>query len=1410
MIFQGCDTKNCKFCTEQTCFQCLPGFYLRIDKETQQTQCVECQSNCLKCFLKSQADQTQVCKECSNYYQKDQQNPAICVSNQSSCQAEYYYDLESQMCSKCLDGCLDCNNNETCTQCDILFDYSLSQHNQQCTQMSIQNMIDQNNSNPQCESGQYYNSTQQECQMCQDSCLSCTNSSNCLQCADEYILIRHNNTDNMTNSTQCISKKQICPTGTYYNISQGQCTYCSIQQCSECSDSQICTKCQSEQFVLMDGFCVDQCIDQSSSSNQTKYWNNETKLCENCPENCKYCEKFGTCSQCIDNCDYCLNGDHCGQCKDNFYLEFSTSGLTEEQSIQKNNTKCQACPDTNCQSCYQSFYSSNSSQVYCIMCKVGYVTDLNSSQCVKAPRAVGNAIKRDVRTVQLIMVAKVVYLDTHITQQQRAANQCVLNKNFMTIPLAHAQVVVTRAVSLVKVKTLVQLVKVDTLSIITGFQRIINVQSAKIIAFHVHLQMMLTQQKLFQSANNVKKIQGLINTIILVRQINDGSQTLVNGYCYDTCQLQMINNNLSKPLFFDPISNSCKNCSQENCANCNYDQDTQSDKCLNCSFGYELSSDKQLCQAINCEQPGVYKDGELCDYCAIGCQECSGKYNCTQCMNNMNKTFGQCFENCLQTQFYDYNTQTCNDCIDNCTYCNKSTGRCINCGPYFTLINSTDGNQVCKSCPSGCQYCSMNQLTDMDASPQCLFCDYDKNLNDNGECVSKYTCPSNQFYDQYCGECKPCQEGCQGCQGQRTNCLSCEKDYEFINGTCKKRCKQNQYSDSDSNCQDCSSGCLSCNQSDNCGQCFEGYTLIYDQNAINSSIKTKYIEGAQCNQCPNNCLKCFKENESATIQCAACQNGFKLEENQCKEQSCQTGQYYDSKFETCIQCPENCTSCTSLTQCTQCSNSQLEISNGACKDKCLIKSQAEGKQYFYNATTQGCDTCEETNCAYCNGPKNCQYCIQGYLMNNESKCVKCMDNCQNCSPNDLSTCLTCKMGYKYNNQTQTCDKIDCSLSNTYKLDNNYTNSNEELCEFCQDGCLNCSSKMHCYQCGPLYSLVSDSYCTPNCPERNFFNYSTKSCDSCQQNCHTCATNSYCFECNLGFFLNITNVVNESDTSQNSTQLRTCDACPENCQTCEKNGSSNSLQCLTCALNSQLNTTDQKCYVTNPISTLRNLQGLNTTQNSTQNNTQNQTGNSTQLNNTNTTCSTGFYFNNSLNQCIQCMNNCSDCSQFGCYSCMKNYYMRSVYDPDTLTQKQACIYEQQKNCSLGQYKEDRNNSCRQCPKGCNTCINDKVCMSCKFGFLAIPNANGYINCEQTCPLGMAAIFENEQSRCQKCDQGCLSCDMNGCLECQSNLTLITDKNKISKCVQNCPIGTFKDALKRICLGKFKSMLNIIRL
>ncbi|EWS73791.1 hypothetical protein TTHERM_000344108 (macronuclear) [Tetrahymena thermophila SB210] len=298
-----------------------------------------------------------------------------------------------------------------------------------------------------------------------------------------------------------------------------------------------------------------------------------------------------------------------------------------------------------------------------------------------------------------------------------------------------------------------------------------------------------------------------------------------------------------------------------------------------------------------------------------------------------------------------------------------------------------------------------------------------------------------------------------------------------------------------------------------------------------------------------------------------------------------------------------------------------------------------------------------------------------YLLNPDNSFQWCNDTCLTCDDSDPTLCLTCRYSNMIVNQNSQC--------------------------ICKEGFF-MNSKLLCQKCDPTCKTCKDQNTCLTCEETQFrvYNSKTNQCD-CQQSYY----------------------------SQNSSP--TCIKCPYYCQNCAYDYSLNTIKCIQCFQNTQLN---------------RNNVG-------------------------NCECKSGFFDDGTNLKCNQCNYTCQECtSQNKCSSC-DNSKLRYL-NPSSSS---SC------GCKSGYYDDGENQLCQKCPYYCLECQkqeNKIVCTSCNIYVNQIAT---FRQNDQTCSC-QKGYYDQGQIFCKACNNGCTSCDQNGSCQanCPENCIFCNNSNQCNKC------------------------------
>ena len=269
--------------------------YYSID-EAGRTYYIKCSDeidNCYSCSLSTH------CHSCMDGYGIIDNNHAICqeITN------EYYYDTDLnsyKLCSHKNTGCKKCekidNNDINCIECNTPYALIYSQINRCVLQTSIRD-----------DKSIFFNSKTLKYYKCNDyryhsvkNCLTCHDEEECDSCQNGYELSNSN--------VLCLSNIEINEKKYYKDANDNNYYPCSklIKGCESCENAEKCLECN----IAFDLDENDKCIPTALA--MTRYYlNTETGRYVSCSkiENCEECSSSEICTRC--NSGYELNNNSC-------------------------------------------------------------------------------------------------------------------------------------------------------------------------------------------------------------------------------------------------------------------------------------------------------------------------------------------------------------------------------------------------------------------------------------------------------------------------------------------------------------------------------------------------------------------------------------------------------------------------------------------------------------------------------------------------------------------------------------------------------------------------------------------------------------------------------------------------------------------------------------------------------------------------------------------------------------------------------------------------------------------------------------------------------------------------------------------------------------------------------------------
>ena len=441
-------------------------------------------------------------------------------------------------------------------------------------------------------------------------------------------------------------------------------------------------------------------------------------------------------------------------------------------------------------------------------------------------------------------------------------------------------------------------------------------------------------------------------------------------------------------------------------------------------------------------------------------------------------------------------------------------------------------------------------------------------------------------------------------------------------------------------------------------------------------------------------------------------------------------------------------------------------------------------------------------------------------------CEKCTDPTNCCSAHCSSclgiTCNACETGFTL--EFNLCIPTDPCASISFAciqcsggvcqncIDGTYLNTTLNLCWFCPDTCLTCSSPTFCTSC-PTQTYLQNGVCQP-CSSPCLSCSSTTSnctacfsgatlnnnkCVPCPSNCANCtATNSTattCVNCASGFYLNTNTGVCSAcplecslctgpDNCQNcsypgmffNSTYKMCVVCVEGCQTC-----AGPTTCSSCVFNFYVSpvygaTKCVSCIQTNCIECVSSTQcaictpgyilvsGQCVSCGAFVTSCLNCTINPVTLNETCNLCKVNYFLQD--NQCLPCPAFCAQCtSQTACTFCFPGFM--TTPQGQCVAASPNCLYNPNathcEGCTIGTYYS--NGQCLPCQPNCLNCING-ACSACKAGYFlssgsCLPCSINCITCSSanTCTSCPSGQYVGPNGNCRLCYFGCSNCMLN---------------------------------------------------
>ena len=1414
-LFVKCQSRECGYSNLDGCLKCKKPSFLYNSR---------CVSVCPNGFF-SDGSKCQPCaKECKICNGPSNGNCSVCqkgfLLNGATCVPSCPDNMaqKEDKCVKCDEKCARCKDAEECSKC--VADYFLKDG--KCVSDCKKGFYKSYNPNvckkcdtgcAECETAKkcdvcekglfmkdgkcvkncgekfFANTVTNTCTPCSNGCIVCDNKKTCIKCDNGFNL----NPDNKVCDPVCTSGMVLI---------NGACQPCADKdKCDKCDPLNVnkCTKCNDPLLVKLDK-CVKDCGNEfyaDSNRNCVPCSTKECKICtkdkclqclnnkvvfreKECVTECVdgYVRSGNVCVKCGDpTCKKCLE-TQLTTCTDCYNPKALTNGKCSETcppKFYKNKNKCEPCIQ-NCDLCDNS--------TTCKVCSKDFF--LKNNACVDCCNSgfaeVGNVCGRCTVTncdscdsKNLSICQKCV--DRKVLYNNQCINVCPLG----TFPNAN---------------------------------------------------------KICDKCRDDCAICKDKNTC----EVCKTGKVLQGKVCQNICD-----NN------FVAIDNKCTQCNNLRCKKC----DIKLINCTECLAGTVLYNGDCL---KTCPDTTYNKKG-VCKPCVKPCQNCLNSKTCTTCIKGFFLFNGKCSDQCpdntasVNTKCEKCKEITCKKCdskdLSTCIVCTPPTiennGKCVKeCDRGFYVDSGK-----CRKCSSGCELCKDGSKCDRCNAPLVL-----QNKICLAECSSGYVAKER--------ECLKCNPKCKECSSQNVNtCTKCNQPYKLYNGDCIPNCPDTTFSNPANVCRPCPvNNCKKCSGGITCTDCLNGF-LLENGKCIPPPCSTGFAvvpslsrcspcEVKNCNKCPGNnlktctecklpyllvgdnscelncplatypnmvtksCLPCLpKCNEcNSSTTCIKCEVNYYLFEAKCRK-DCPSG-YTNSNGKSCVECDvKKCNTCNNPKVCTKCEK-PLVLNNNTCVNECPPKRFAIKRVCF--DCPVGCkECCDGKKCDVCDAGKvitvdgKCfDTCPMGTVLK-DNKCFNCLTekDCLKCNVDNLKQCVQCKgtlvvkngkcetnCGTGYVNLSGTCkpckDKCavcttqtDCQLCVTGSvLYDNKCLPNcpagryavDNKCERCSDKCLTCTSPTNCTQCEDKTFLYKGQ-CYNVCPVRTFT--VGNKCQNCGDKCLVCQSATTCTVCENGFFLLNGKCVNDCGKGFVLVNGNKCEPCGQNCQECNK---LNTKECLKCVSPNVLH--NGVCVPQCPIKMFDSkgvckpcMAGCDVCED---------------CDNSFTCikCTSPLNLTSDKKKCVETCpdgfspkeSKCAPCVLDNCKNCAKNTSICDVCKLPTSLLLNSCV----PSCPpKGYYKSKDGSQCLKCPVGCLTCNADR-CITCDTGFALKKD----VKCVNVCDKGFVKV----NKKCTECEvKNCNVCDktLKNCKDCKSPYLLEKNDKGINTCVESCCEGQFNN-------------------
>ena len=330
----------CTQCSATNCIQCAPNYNLKDNT------CIYAIEHCKEI----KEEENNICTKCDDNYFLVQNFDGSRYCESGNINKFYIYDNDLRIYKKCesdITNCDECTAQNHCTKCKTNFGIVDNDHT------SCVNLLDEK---------YYYDTNLETFKLCSNKISNCELCSTyddiiCKKCLTNFAVKHDNNIICEEISTLNINKNY------YTNDSQINYYSCHLYHdalnCDECSNKEICDKCQEGYNPYNDNKL---CARQSDIDNNIFIWTGGNILapCSSLIENCHQCSDITSCSSCkenafLTNVDTCISKASIEENK-NYYKDETTQRYISCSVI----ANCITCDSgTVCTSCQNGFRLDN-------------------------------------------------------------------------------------------------------------------------------------------------------------------------------------------------------------------------------------------------------------------------------------------------------------------------------------------------------------------------------------------------------------------------------------------------------------------------------------------------------------------------------------------------------------------------------------------------------------------------------------------------------------------------------------------------------------------------------------------------------------------------------------------------------------------------------------------------------------------------------------------------------------------------------------------------------------------------------------------------------------------------------------------------------------------------------------------